>query len=100
MLTAIPARRSRRARRVLHAAALSVALLSTVPGCRSAAEGWSYDKPRVTPGQLDRDLTQCAREAHPTGPLAYPSVTGPDRDAFNACMQKRGYTVSRRPAGS
>jgi hypothetical protein len=81
-------------------AALPVALLLACSGCRSAAEEWSYEKPRVTSGQLDRDLTQCAREARPTGPFAYPSVTGPDRDAFNRCMEKRGYTVIRRPAGS
>jgi hypothetical protein len=80
-------------------AALLLAVLA-VPGCRSAAEEWSYDKPRVTAGQLDRDLAQCAREARPTGPFAYPSVTGPDRDAFNRCMEKRGYTVIRRPSGS
>lgn len=67
-------------------------------GCRSAEE-WSYDRPRVTAYELDRDLTQCAREARPTGTFAYPSLTGPDRVAFNRCMEKRGYTVIRRPAG-
>jgi len=67
-------------------------------GCRSAEE-WSYEKPRVSSAQLDRDLTQCGQRARPTGALAYPSITGPDREALNACMQKRGYTVIRRPAG-
>jgi hypothetical protein len=66
-------------------------------GYRSNRE-WSYDKPRVTAAQVDRDLAQCAREGRPTGPFAYPSVTGPDREAFNACMEKRGYTVTRGPA--
>ena len=74
------------------------AILLAAAGCRSAEE-WSYDKPRATPAQLDRDLAQCARQTRPTGPLAYPSLTGPDREALNTCMEKRGYTVSRRPAG-
>jgi hypothetical protein len=81
----------------LGAAALALVLAAS-EGCRSGTE-WSYDKPRVTAAQLDRDLSQCARHARPTGPLAYPSLTGPDRDAFNACMEKRGYTVTRRPSG-
>jgi hypothetical protein len=68
-------------------------------GCRSAEE-WSYNRPRVTPFELDRDLTQCAQQARPTGTFAYPSLSGPDREAFNKCMEKRGYTVIRRPAGS
>ena len=74
-----------------------VLILAGAAGCRSGEE-WSYDRPRATPAQLDRDLTQCAREARPTGTFAYPSMTGPDREALNACMQKRGYTVTRRPA--
>jgi len=68
-----------------------------VGGCRSTEE-WTYDKPRVTAAQLDRDLTQCGQRARPTGVFAYPAMTGPDREALNACMQKRGYTVIRRPA--
>ena len=75
-----------------------VLILAAAAGCRSGGE-WSYDRPRATPAQLDRDLTQCAREARPTGMFAFPSLTGPDREALNACMQKRGYTVGRRPAG-
>jgi hypothetical protein len=73
-------------------------LLMMGGGCRSADE-WSYDRLRATPFELDRDLTQCAREARPTGTFAYPSLTGPDREALNRCMEKRGYTVIRRPAG-
>ena len=74
------------------------AVLLAVAGCRSTEE-WSYDKPRATAAQLDRDLTQCGRQARPTGTFAYPAMTGPDREALNTCMEKRGYTVIRRPAG-
>lgn len=87
-------------RRVAIAVALPVVLVMAGSGCRSAAEEWSYDKPRVTAGQLDRDLTQCAKEARPTGTFAYPAMTGPDREALNKCMEKRGYTVIRRPVAS
>lgn len=80
------------------AALVALLALVAIPGCRSGEE-WSYDRPRATPAQLDRDLTQCAREARPTGTFAYPSMTGPDREALNKCMAKRGYTVIRRPAG-
>ena len=79
-------------------ATVAAILLAAVAGCRSAEE-WSYDKPKATPAQLDRDLAQCARQARPAGPFAYPSLTGPDREVLNACMEKRGYTVIRRPAG-
>jgi hypothetical protein len=98
----MPTRRPLRARRAIRRVAIVVALVVVLPmtgsGCRSAEE-WSYDKPRVTAGQLDRDLTQCAKEARPTGTFAYPAMTGPDRQALNTCMEKRGYTVIRRPAG-
>jgi hypothetical protein len=79
--------------------AVVAAILMAGAGCRSAEE-WSYDRPRVTPFELDRDLTQCAQQSRPTGALAYPSMTGPDRQALNKCMEKRGYTVIRRPSGS
>jgi hypothetical protein len=78
----------------LRRAALAM-IVGALVGCRSGEE-WSYDRPRVTAAQLDRDLTQCSQQARPSGPLAFPSLTGPDRAALNACMQKRGYTVIRR----
>lgn len=72
-----------------------VVLLATLAACRSGTE-WIYDKPKVTSAQLDRDLTQCRQLTMPKGALAYPAVTGPDREAFNACMQKRGYSATRQ----
>ena len=84
-------------RRGLVAVALATALAGS-GGCRSAPE-WSYDRPRVTPAQLDRDLTQCSQQALPSGALTFPSLTGPDRQALNTCMERRGYTVIQRPAG-
>jgi hypothetical protein len=88
---------SRGGRALTRAAVLAV-VLAAGAGCRSAEE-WIYDKPRVTPAQLDRDLTQCGRQARPTGTFAYPSLTGPDREALNKCMEKRGYTVIQRAEG-
>ena len=78
--------------RALLGGAVLLVIVGVGGGCRSADE-WSYHRPRVTAAQLDRDLTQCSQQARPTGPLAFPSITGPDREALNACMQKRGYTV-------
>jgi ABC-type sugar transport system substrate-binding protein len=89
--------RLRGSRALVSATALAAALVAHA-GCRSS-EAWSYDKPRATPAQLDRDLTQCAQQARPTGAFAYPALTGPDREALNLCMEKRGYTVTRRPPG-
>jgi hypothetical protein len=88
----------RAAIQAIRGAAIIVVLLGVLVGCRSGEE-WTYDKPRVTAGQLDRDLTQCRQIARPTGTFAYPSLTGPDREALNKCMEKRGYTVIRRPEG-
>ncbi|MGH7335528.1 MAG: hypothetical protein ACREKS_22840 [Candidatus Rokuibacteriota bacterium] len=72
-----------------------IILLAGLASCRSGAE-WIYDKPKVTSGQLDRDLAQCRQLTMPKGVLAYPALTGPDREAFNACMEKRGYSVTRQ----
>jgi hypothetical protein len=76
-------------------AALLVVLLPALATCRSGGE-WIYDKPKVTPAQLDRDLAQCRQLTMPKGALAFPALRGPDREAFNACMEKRGYTVTRQ----
>jgi hypothetical protein len=76
-------------------AAVIVVLLAALAACRSGTE-WIYDKPKATSAQLDRDLTQCRQLTMPKGVLAYPALTGPDREAFNACMQKRGYSVTRQ----
>jgi hypothetical protein len=75
--------------------ALILGLLSAGDGCRSGGD-WIYDKPKVTSGQLDRDLAQCRQLTMPKGALTYPSLTGPDREAFNACMEKRGYSATRQ----
>jgi len=71
-----------------------VVLLAAVSACQAGPD-WIYDKPKVTSAQLDRDLVQCRQLTMPKGALAYPALTGPDREAFNACMEKRGYSVTR-----
>ena len=58
-----------------------------------ATPEWSYDKPGVTPAQLDHDLVTCRREA--TDPKAFAVTPGQriDRTLFNRCMERKGYTV-------
>ena len=84
---------TRTRRRTLRALALGV-VLTGGSACRSHGE-WVYDKPSATPAQIDRDLAACEKLARPRGPLAYPSLTGVDRERFNTCMEARGYRVSR-----
>jgi hypothetical protein len=73
---------------------LAVLVAAALAACQGGQ--WSYDRPRTTPAQLDRDMNECRKRAVPRGPLSYPALTGMDRDAFNACMEGRGYTVTRQ----
>ena len=62
-------------------------------GC---AVHWIYDKPGVTPEQLARDKGACLQEAPASGLLAdLLRQEALDREVFNRCMQRRGYTVRR-----
>lgn len=70
------------------------AIVAALAGCASAGD-WTYEKPGASPAQADRDLAACRKVATPSGGFAYPALRGPDRDVFNDCMRRRGYTVSR-----
>lgn len=70
------------------------AIVAALAGCASGGE-WTYEKPGATTFQVDRDLAACRKAATPRGGFAYPALRGPDREAFNDCMRRRGYTVSR-----
>lgn len=71
-------------------ALLAVCALS---GC---AVHWIYEKPGVTPDQLARDKGACEQEAPSGGLYAEIFHQEPlDRERFNRCMQRRGYSVRR-----
>ncbi len=76
--------------KVRAAAALALCLLA---GC--AAERWSYTKPGMTPGKLDQDLEACRRVAARPHSFALTRSARVDREAFNLCMQQKGYTAHR-----
>ena len=78
--------------------ALALGVVLTGGSACSSHEGWVYDKPSASPAQIDRDLAACEKLARPRGPLAYPSLSGVDRERFNTCMEAKGYRVSREAA--
>jgi len=55
---------------------------------------WIYDKPGVTPDQLARDQGACLQESPSAG--LFEQIFREDtvnREVFNRCMQRRGYSV-------
>jgi hypothetical protein len=83
-----------RAARSGHAMWALVALLS---GCASGA-GWVYEKPRTTPAQLDHDKTLCRKAAPSRSLFRTFQAEKLEREGFNRCMEKLGYTVKEVPA--
>ena len=86
-----------RGRRGARTALALAAALAAGAAC-TTGDQWVYEKPSASPAQVDRDLAACEGLSRPRGPFAYPSLTGVDRERFNACMQARGYSVSRDTA--
>lgn len=72
---------------------LSVAVL---PAC-GAGQEWIYDKPRVTPAQLDQDMAACRKVAPSRSMWKTFEDEKVERGAFNRCMERRGYTVKAVP---
>ena len=72
------------------------ALATLLPAC-AASQEWIYDKPRVTPAQLDRDKTECRKIAPSRGMFRVFEDEKVDRAPFNRCMERRGYTVTVAP---
>lgn len=58
---------------------------------------WIYDRPGVTPAELARDKGACLQEAPPSSALLAEILQEEplNREVFNRCMQRRGYTVRR-----
>jgi hypothetical protein len=75
--------------------AIAVAALA---GCSTAPPAGVYVRPGVTPEQLARDRAECAAMAAASDNRAL-TLTAADREAVDACMRSRGYTLStaRRP---
>jgi hypothetical protein len=69
-----------------------LALCAIVLGCAGKRE-WVYEKAHVSPTQYDRDSAACRRESVDRQGFAVFQSGRLDRDAFNRCMQRKGYTV-------
>jgi len=78
------------------AARLVWGLVVGLSACASGQE-WIYEKPNVTPAQLDRDKTACRKAAPSRSPLRIVEEERVNRDLFNRCMEGRGYTVKVVP---
>ncbi|MBI1846814.1 MAG: hypothetical protein HY294_04865 [Candidatus Rokubacteria bacterium] len=74
--------------------ALLVGLGALAAGCAGSGE-WVYEKPDVLPAQYDRDSAACRRESIDRQGFAIFQSGRLDREVFNRCMQRRGYTVRR-----
>ena len=67
--------------------------LCLLAGC--AAERWSYTRAGLTPSRLDLDLEFCRKQAHRPHWFALTHAARVDREAFNQCMERKGYTARR-----
>jgi len=81
-------------------APVSIAALWTVaallPACAGSQE-WIYDKPRTTPAQLDHDKRTCRKVAPSRSMLRTFEEDKLEREGFNRCMEKLGYTITVVP---
>lgn len=71
-------------------------LVAALPAC-AANQEWIYEKPRVTPAQLDHDKTVCRKIAPARGLFKSFESEQVEREGFNRCMQSRGYTFKVVP---
>lgn len=60
-------------------------------GC--ATQEWIYEKPGVTPARLDHDIATCQKEALDPRAVAIRASERIDREVFNRCMARKGYTA-------
>ena len=58
-----------------------------------ATNRWVYEKHGATPAKLDRDMALCRKEAHDPQTIALPGSPRTNREVFNRCMERKGYTV-------
>jgi len=77
-------------------ATVLVSFAALLTACAGSQE-WIYDKPRTTPAQLDHDKTTCRKAAPSRSLLRTLQEEKIEREAFNRCMEQRGYTVTVVP---
>ena len=73
-----------------------MSLAALLPACAESQE-WIYAKPRMTPAQLDHDKAMCRKAAPSRSVLRKLQEEKVEREAFNRCMEMRGYTVTVVP---
>lgn len=54
---------------------------------------WVYEKKNATTSQLDRDMSGCRKESIDLNKIAPTASQRIDRDKFNRCMERHGYTA-------
>jgi hypothetical protein len=72
------------------------ALVAVLPAC-AASQEWIYEKPRVSPAQLDQDKAACRKVAPSRSMFRTFEDEKVERAAFNRCMARRGYTITVAP---
>jgi hypothetical protein len=68
-----------------------VCVIGVFAACASPT--WVYEKRGATPAKLDHDMGLCRKEAHDPQTIALPGSPRTDREVFNRCMERKGYTV-------
>lgn len=71
-------------------------LVVALPAC-AASQEWIYEKPRGTPAQLDHDKATCRKTAPSRSLFQTLEAEKVAREAFNRCMESRGYRVKVVP---
>ena len=78
-------------------AALALVIVAALlPACAGSQE-WIYEKSRVTPAQLSHDKAMCRKAAPSRSMMRTLQEEKVEREAFNRCMEMRGYTVTVVP---
>ena len=71
------------------------ALLALVLLGACAERQWIYEKKGATPNRLEHDMGICRQEALDPKTFAMSPSGRVDREVFNRCMERKGYTVRR-----
>ena len=67
-----------------------------LPAC-AASQEWIYAKPRTTPAQFEHDKRTCRKVAPSRSMLRILEEDKVEREGFNRCMEKLGYTITVVP---
>lgn len=82
-------------RRPLSVPVVALALVG-VAACATGQE-WIYEKSRATPAQVDHDKRACRKVAPSRSMFRTFEDEKVDREPFNRCMEKLGYTIRTVP---